>query len=161
MDRKLFLALTTLASAAAATPAFAAEVQRAAATGDVRHISGEPLLRTIYGMSTSPRGAELGKKALVQLGRNPDEAAQMTDLTKSIATKAGSYDHFRTIAMTGKVPKGVMLSARESALLRSIRGHVPQPDAKSWDGDRGRTWEGSDTMSKIVWNGRTWEGSKM
>jgi hypothetical protein len=158
VDRKLFLALTTLASAAGASPAFAAEMKRAAAGGTAPLLSGEPLLRTIYGVSISRNGAAVGRKALAHLGRSPDEAAQITDLTRSIAMKAGSYDAFRTIAMRGTVPKGVTLTAREAAMLRSIRARVPNGAMMSWDGDRGRTWEGSDTMS-VGPKGNTWEGS--
>ena len=143
MDRRIFVALMTLASAAGVSPVLAEQIRHAEATGDMRHISQDELLRSIYSVSMSPNGARVGAKALVELGHNPQEAAEMTELAISISHKAGSYANFKGL-ISGDQMGNVQLSAREMALLRSVaaRGGEAAKLHTKWDG---RTWEGSSS----------------
>ncbi len=152
----MFLALLTVASAAAATPGLAAQVQLAAATGSIKHISRDDLLQSIYKISLSPKGAAVSNKALMQLGYNKDEAARLSMLAMDIATMAGSYKGFVAV-IDGNAPANVKLSSADAALLRPLvaRGKEAAKLHTAWDG---RTWEGSSNLH-VAWDGRTWEGS--
>jgi hypothetical protein len=149
MDRRTFLALLALASAAGSSE-LAAQVRQAETTGDMKHISKEDLLRAVYKVSLAPNGATAGTKALIHLGHKQPEAAQIMETTKSIALKAGSYENFRRV-VDGQAPKGVKLSAQETALLRSVGrrltggagGVTGRFDGNTWEGTGGNTWEGS------------------
>ena len=156
MDKKAFLALAILASSAAVSPVFAAEVRRAEAQQDMRHITREELVRAIYDISLSPGGAGTASKALVELGHSREEADEMARLAVDIARKAGSYGNFFAL-LDGSKPKDVVLSEREVALLRSTVGGASESRLHTkWDG---RTWEGSASKIHTKWDGRTWEGS--
>lgn len=151
----MFLALTTLASAAAATPGFAEQVRLAAATGNAKHITRDDLLRSVYKVSLSPKGEAVSNKALMELGYNKDEAARLTKLAMDIARMAGSYKGFVAV-IDGNAPANVKLSSADTALLRPlvVRGAEAARLHTKWDG---YTWEGSSIHVK--WDGRTWEGS--
>lgn len=153
MDRRLFLALTTLA-AAAASPVLAQQVARAVATGEAHHISRDEVIRALYRTCTGGNMA-LGIKALTELGHAPGEARELASQASSIAKKSMSFENFRMLLLEGRASKDFMLSDRETALIRSLH--------TKWDG---RTWEGSAMRAKprpakatVGWDGRTWEGS--
>lgn len=143
MDRRKFLALLTLASAATSSAAFAEQVRLAAATGDLARISGDELMMAVYKASLSPEGAAVIVSALVQLGTNKEEAGQIAETARSIASKSGSYENFRAV-LQGKTPNQVKLSAKETSLLRSVvaQGGGTTPQRRMWEGSSGRTWEG-------------------
>ena len=167
MDRRVFLALGVLA-AAAGSPAFAQQVRTAGEKGQMLHVRPAELIRAIYRVALLRNGAAVGTQALVKLGHNRAEASQMTGLAISIVRKCRSLDNFLRIA-DGSRPEGVMLDDREIALLRSVG--VPRggaAGARVWEGNSGRTWEGSemiaaprpgDNRPQTIWDGRTWEGS--
>lgn len=161
MDRRIFLALGVLA-AAAGSPAFAEQVRAAREQGGMLHIDRGALVDAIYRVALSRNGAAVGTRALTHLGHNRGEAAQMTRLAIGIARKSGSPESFRMI-VDGRLPAGVRLDDRESALLRSVR-------AGGGSGGPGRTWEGSAMTAAprpgqgarpTIWDGRTWEGSEV
>lgn len=178
MDSRILAALMTLAAAAGASPALAEELQRYAqqrqepqrpeqqrpSPQDIRpehrggaadpratvQISRGSILRSTYNVALSPNGASVGAKAFAQLGYNSSEAAQMTEVARGIARKAGSYENFEAV-IDGRSPKGGTLTARETALLRSLAARSGGAAYRLHQGLDGHTWEGH--------GGNTWEGS--
>lgn len=168
MDRRVFLALGVLA-AAAGSPAFAAQVRAASEKGQMLHVHPAELVRAIYRVAMSRNGAAVGTAALIKLGHNRTEAAQMTGLAISIVRKCRSLDNLLMLG-EGRRPEGVTLDDREMALLRSVGVPRGAAAARTWEGSSGRTWEGSelavssgtgagDDRLHTRWDGRTWEGS--
>ena len=151
MNRRTFAALMTLASASGAWPALAAELSGPAAGGPMGRPSRGSVVRSVYGVALSPTGPRVGAKAFTELGFNPREAAQLTETAIGIARKARSYDNFLAV-IDGKSPSGVTLTARETAMLRSLvaRSGGGEPRSRLHQGLDGNTWEGH--------GGRTWEG---
>ncbi len=153
MDRRVFLALGILA-AAAGSPAFAEQVRVAGEKGKMLHVNRDALIRAIYQVALSKNGSTVGTKALMQLGHNRDEASQTTTLAISIARKSRTAANFKML-VDGRLPDGIVLDARERALLSKFA--LANHTGTIWDG---RTWEGSALKaSKTIWDGRTWEGS--
>jgi hypothetical protein len=169
MDRRAFLALLTLASAATTSPAFARQLRLAHATGNMRVVSREKLTRAVYNVLRARDGTKVVTKALVQLGRNKEEAAQIARTARSIALKSGSYRNFNAV-LQGNAPTQVQLSAQDTALLRSVTSQgglfrVWQGDTweghggNTWEGHGGNTWQGRSASSGSSRGGNTWEGS--
>jgi hypothetical protein len=123
----------------------------------MRGVSREKLLSAVYKVLRARDGAKVTIKALVHLGHNQEESAQITKTARSIALKARSFENFQAV-LQGNAPKRVQLSAQETALFRSVvrwGGGAWSPfrtvwDGDTWEGTGGNTWEGS--------SGRTWEG---
>ena len=156
MDRRVFMALGILA-AAAGSPVFAEQVRVASAKGELLHVNRRALIQAIYHVALSGKASTVGGNALMKLGYNKGEAAQITALTMSIARKSRSAANFEML-VDGREVEGVMLDDRERALLsRYFGGNAA--GGTVWDG---RTWEGSDYAAARLhtkWDGRTWEGS--
>lgn len=150
MDRKLFLALMAVASAATSSPTLAAQVHLAQATGDTSKMSMADFLKAIYALLVTPSGYATCIQGLMSIGYNQQEAMQVTGTAQSIAAKVKTYDNFHAL-LDGKIPRGVKLSPPEYALLRSSVRRLPPPGSPGIRFD-GRTWEGSRS-------GPTWGGS--
>lgn len=154
MDRRVFLALGILA-AAAGSPAFAEQVRVAGEKGQMLHVNRDALVQAIYRVALSANGSTVGTNALMKLGHNRGEASQITAMAISIARKSGTAENFEML-VSGRQPSGIVLDARERALLSrfALAGNT----GTVWDG---RTWEGSalSAARKTIWDGRTWEGS--
>ncbi len=156
MDRKIFLALSGLIAAAAATSAEAADLPGgmahgpATTVGGVRAYSRDQVLQAIYKLAFSPNGNHEISWAFTQLGYAPGEASQMAGVTIALASKAGSYMNFESV-IDGKKSVSVSLNAREMALLRTIAMRPGSGGSlaglKTWTGSSGRTWEGSATRA--------------
>ncbi len=142
MDRRILAALTILAGAAEAAPSLAAELRNAPAQGTAP-VTRDSVLRSAYNVALSPNGGKVASAAFMKVGYSQAEADQMSLIAKSIAMKSGSYANFQ-MALEGRVPNGVMLNAREMALLRTISSLNP--------GDN------TAKMKKTAWDGYTWDG---
>lgn len=156
MDRRVFMALGILA-AAAGSPVFAEQVRVASDKGELLHVNRGALIQAIYRVAMSGKASTVGGNALMKLGHNKGEAAQITALTISIARKSRSAANFEML-VDGREVAGVMLDDRERALLSRYSGGNAA-GGSVWDG---RTWEGSAyaaTRLHTKWDGYTWEGS--
>lgn len=143
MDRRVFAALLVLASAAEAAPALSAQLTAG-------QPSGSAIVQSVYNVAISPNAQKVGTEAFTKLGYAPAEAGQMAGLSSSIARKAGSAANFAAI-VRGATPAGVMLDARESAMIRTLAGKLGGGAGGQTTRRAGATWEGT--------SGRTWEGS--
>ena len=163
MDKRVLLALGILA-AAAGSPAFAEQVRVASEQvrvagekGKMLHVNRDALIQAIYRVALSPNGSTVGTKCVMKLGHNRDEARQTVEVAISIARKSRTAENFKML-VDGRLPAGIVLDARERALLTQFA--LANHTGTIWDG---RTWEGSalKASSPTVWDGRTWEGSSM